>query len=215
MAKDINQAVCEVCVRGKTFATYVVNHHGDDRVALWLNASAGAQEHYTRSEARHFFVPPYVGPRGWLGVSLTTGLSWKRIAALVRQAYEKVAPTRLIDTIGKTIEISPPKEKLSPSQIDPMQSPRAQRALKPLRKVAYYLGDRLKVAFWVGLDQQGLLTADSRYEIPAYMGHNGWIALDVTEKCDWDEVRACALDSYRHFALKRMRSKLVQSASWG
>lgn len=203
MVKDINQAVREVClsfpeaeeylshgspnfrVQGKTFATYVVNHHGDGRVALWLNASAGAQEHYTRSEARHFFVPPYVGPRGWLGVSLNTGLSWRRIAALVRQAYEKVAPTRLIDTIGKTIEISPPKEKLSPSQIDPMQSPHAQRALKPLRKIclswpetsegmqfgfpvwragkktfasAYCLGDRLKVAFWVGVDRQGLLT---------------------------------------------------------
>jgi len=59
-SKDINQAVREVClwppeaaevishgspdfrVRGKTFATYVVNHHGDGRVALWLNAPAGA-----------------------------------------------------------------------------------------------------------------------------------------------------------------------------
>ena len=81
-AKDINQAVREVClwfpesaevlshgspdfrVRGKTFATYVVNHHGDGRVALWLNAPAGAQELYTKEEPKHFFVPPYVGPRG-------------------------------------------------------------------------------------------------------------------------------------------------------
>src|SRR6185295_7652846 len=80
-AKDINQAVREVClwfpesaevlshgspdfrVRGKTFATYVVNHHGDGRVALWLNAPAGAQELYTKEEPKHFFVPPYVGPR--------------------------------------------------------------------------------------------------------------------------------------------------------
>jgi len=40
------------------------------------------------------------------------------------------------------------------------------------------------------------------------MGHNGWIALDVTRQCDWDEVRALALDSYGHFALKRMLAKL-------
>src|ERR1043165_5035328 len=84
MAKDISQAVREVClwlpessevishgspdfrVRGKTFATYVINHHGDGRVALWLNAPAGAQELYTKEEPKHFFVPPYVGARGWL-----------------------------------------------------------------------------------------------------------------------------------------------------
>src|ERR1700738_794349 len=62
MAKDINEAVREVClsfpeaeeflshgspnfrVRGKTFASFVVNHHGDGRVALWLNVPPGAQE---------------------------------------------------------------------------------------------------------------------------------------------------------------------------
>jgi len=60
----------------------------------------------------------------------------------------------------------------------------------------------------VGVDRQGLLTSDPRYEIPPYMGHNGWIALDVTRQCDWDEVRALALDSYGHFALKRMLAKL-------
>ena len=54
------------------------------------------------------------------------------------------------------------------------------------------------------MDRQGLLTADERYEVPAYMGHNGWIALDVTKHCDWQEVQALVLDSYRHFALKRM-----------
>ena len=91
-AKDINQAVREVCLsfpeaeeylshgspnfrvrKGRTFATYVLNHHGDGRVALWLNAPEGAQEHYVRGEPRHFFVPPYVGPRGWLGVHLDKG----------------------------------------------------------------------------------------------------------------------------------------------
>jgi hypothetical protein len=43
------------------------------------------------------------------------------------------------------------------------------------------------------------------------MGHNGWIALDVTRHCDWTEVRALTLDSYRHFALKRMRAALGEA----
>lgn len=213
MAKDLNQAVREVClsfpeaeeflshgspnfrVRGKTFATYVVNHHGDRRIALWLNAPPGAQEQHTRTAPKQFFVPPYVGPRGWLGVQLDKGLSWKRIAALVREAYEKVAPPALIAQIGRTIEIESPTKSLAPSEIDPMSSKRAQ-------------AKALKLAFWVGVDRQGLLTADERFQIPQYMGHNGWIALDVTRHCDWEEVRTLALDSYRHFALRRMRAAL-------
>jgi len=154
MAKDINQAVRAVCLsfpeteeylshgspnfrvrKGKTFATYVVNHHGDGRVALWLNAPEGAQAHYTGVEPRHFFVPPYVGPRGWLGVKLDKGVSWKRVAQLVREAFEKVAPPALVSRIGRTIEIKPPKATLRADQIDPMQSTRAQRVLKPLRKI--------------------------------------------------------------------------------
>jgi predicted DNA-binding protein (MmcQ/YjbR family) len=251
MAKDINKAVREVClwfpeavevishgspdfrVRGKTFATYVINHHGDGRIALWLNAPGGAQELYTREEPKHFFVPPYVGPRGWLGVHLNKGISWKRVAKLVREAYEKVAPPALSKQLGKTVEIDPPTATIAPEEFDPMQSKRAQAVLKTMRAIClslpetsealqfgfpvwragtktfagiYSYGDKkkLNLSFWVGVERQGLLTADSRYEIPAYMGHNGWIALDVSKHLDKDEVRELAHFSYRHFALKRM-----------
>lgn len=257
MAKDISAAVREVClsfpeaeeflshgspnfrVRGKTFAAYCVNHHGDGRIALWLSSPPGAQEVHTKGEPKHFFVPPYVGPRGWLGVQLNKGLSWKRIAVLVREAYEKVAPPKLTATIGKTIEIKPPTAKLSPAEVDPMQSKRAQAVLKQLRKIAlawpetedgsqfgapvvkagpktfaqaYYNDKRLKVGFWVGVDRQALLTADKRFTIPKYTGHNGWIELDVHEHSDWDEIRVLALESYRHFANKRMLAALDSAA---
>lgn len=253
MAKDINDAVREVClsfpeaeeflshgspnfrVRGKTFATYCVNHHGDGRIAFWLNVPAGAQALYTEAEPKHFFVPPYVGPRGWLGVKLDKGISWKRVAKLVREAYEKVAPPALSDSIGKTIEITPPTTTLTPTQVDPLQSKRAQAVLKKLRTLvqalpetmeatqfgipvwragkkgfawAGYDDQRLMLSFWAGVDRQAMLTADPRYHIPAYMGHNGWISLDVTQDCDWNEVRELLLFSYRHFALKRMLNAL-------
>jgi hypothetical protein len=249
MAKDIHQAVREVClwlpeseevishgspnfkVRGKSFAMYVLNHHGDGRTALWLNAPAGAQELYVGAEPRHFFVPPYVGPRGWLGVNLDRGLSWKRIAALVREAYEKVAPATLTATIGRTVEIRSPVKALSASQLDPLRSKRGAALLGRLRKfslqlpevreatqfgapvwkagkktflMARHAEERLLVCCWVGIEQQGLLTGDSRYRIPAYFGHRGWIALDVTRGADWVEVTALILQSYRHFALRRM-----------
>jgi hypothetical protein len=255
MARDLSQAVREVClwlpeaeefmshgspnfrVRGKTFATYVVNHHGDGRVGLWLNAPAGAQELHVEAEPRHFFIPPYVGPRGWLGVILDRGIDWRRITGLVREAYEKVAPHDLRAQIGKTPTIKPPGKALTPSQIDPLKSARALAVLTKLRKIclsypetsegsqfghpvwlagkktfamARYAETRLTLCFWVGVDQQGLLTADPRYQIPAYFGHNGWMALDVTKECDWSEVKGLALQSYRHFALKRMLQSLEQ-----
>src|ERR1700730_11291831 len=150
MARDIYQAVREAClwlpeaqefvshgapnfrVRGKTFATYVVNHHGDGRVALWLNALPGSQELHVGAEPAHFFVPPYVGPRGWLGVVLDRGIAWKRVAALVREAYEKVAPAALLARIGKTPAFKAPGKTLSPSEIDPMKSARGVAVLKTL-----------------------------------------------------------------------------------
>jgi predicted DNA-binding protein (MmcQ/YjbR family) len=222
-------------VRGKTFAMYTVNHHGDGRVSLWLNAPPGAQDIHVNSEPKHFFVPPYVGPRGWLGVNLNKGLSWKRVAVLVREAYEKVAPPRLSATIGRTIEISPPTQKLRPEDLDPMQGSRGQRLLKAMRNIClsmpetsegamfgrpvwragkkvfagtYFRGDRLKASFWVGVDRQGLLTSDERFTIPKYMGHNGWIELDVTDAVDAAELRELARASYHHFANGRMRAAL-------
>jgi predicted DNA-binding protein (MmcQ/YjbR family) len=256
MARDIHQAVREAClwlpeaeeflshgspnfrVRGKTFASYVINHHGDGRVALWLNAVPGSQEQHVRSEPRHFFVPPYVGPRGWLGVILDRGIDWKEIPALIREAYEKVAPGDLRARIGKTPKIKAPAKGLSAAQIDPFKSTRARALLPKLGRlasslpessearqfghpvwlagkksfvIARYAAERLTFCFWVGVDQQGLLTADPRYQIPPYLGHNGWIALDVSEACDWQEVEGLMDQSYRHFALKRMLMKLGES----
>ena len=74
----------------KIFATYAVNHHGDGRIALWLNTPEGMQDAHVHAEPKYFFVPPYVGPSGWLGVRLDAGLAWKRVAPIVRAAYERV-----------------------------------------------------------------------------------------------------------------------------
>lgn len=218
-------------VRGKTFATYVVNHHGDGRVALWLPAPAGAQEHHVQASPAHFFVPPYVGVRGWLGVRLDRGLAWKRVAELVREAYLHVAPPRLRPSVGKIPSIAAPRNMPASGDIDPFQSRRGKAVLSVLRGVCLKLpetsegtqfghpvwrvGTRsfaiarcedtaLTACFWVGTDQQSLLTGDPRLRIPPYFGHRGWIALDVTEHCDRTEIAGLALQSYRHFALKRM-----------
>ena len=78
----------------RTFATFADRHH-DDRVAFWCAAPDGAQETLVAAEPDRYFVPPYVGVRGWVGVRLDVPApDWDRIAELVRSGYEEVAVRR-------------------------------------------------------------------------------------------------------------------------
>jgi predicted DNA-binding protein (MmcQ/YjbR family) len=83
-------------IRGKkTFVMYA-NHHHDDRLAFWCAAPDGAQETLVAADPKRFFVPPYVGHRGWLGVYLDVPVDWDQIADVVTDAYRMVALKRLL-----------------------------------------------------------------------------------------------------------------------
>src|SRR5690242_7278449 len=81
--------------KGKVFACFCVNHHGDGHVALWLNTPAMEQSRLLASSPKHLFKPPYVGPSGWIGVELNRGFSWKRVRELVHAAYLNSSPAKL------------------------------------------------------------------------------------------------------------------------
>jgi hypothetical protein len=83
-------------VRDRLFAMYMHDHHGDGRIALWCNAPPGDQELLIRTDPDLYFVPPYVGPRGWVGVHLNKVRDWSLVADLVREGYRLVAPKRLV-----------------------------------------------------------------------------------------------------------------------
>jgi hypothetical protein len=84
-------------VRGKkTFVMYIDDHHGYEGVALWCAAPQDVQPGLVREEPERFFVPPYVGTRGWLGVRLDIDVDWHEVAGLVEDAYRMVAPKRLV-----------------------------------------------------------------------------------------------------------------------
>ena len=82
-------------VKDRQFAIYLDNHHGDGRLALWCKAPPGAQEALVRADPDAFFVPPYVGKAGWIGIDLDRGLDWGVVAGLVRDGYLEIAPKRL------------------------------------------------------------------------------------------------------------------------
>ena len=84
-------------VRNKMFAMYAApnNHHGAGRPAVWCKAAPGNQSLMVRAAPDRFFVPPYVGPSGWIGVWLDRDPDWTEVRELVCDSYRLTAPRRL------------------------------------------------------------------------------------------------------------------------
>ncbi len=87
-------------VRNKLFAMYAdrSNHHGAGRDCLWCKAPAGAQAALVDAAPDRFYVPPYVGKDGWIGIYLDTVDDFE-LEVHVRQAYREAAPPKLAAAI--------------------------------------------------------------------------------------------------------------------
>jgi hypothetical protein len=84
---------------GKIFAMYADpkdEKHSGGRPGVWLKAAPGNQELMVRDRPDRFFVPPYVGPGGWIGVRLDRRVSWKEVALLVEESWRLIAPKKLL-----------------------------------------------------------------------------------------------------------------------
>ncbi len=80
---------------GKCFLMFLDDHHGDGRLAAWYAAPDGVQAEMVETEPDRFFIPPYVGHRGWLGVHLV-GIEQVELNAIAEDAYRSVAPATLV-----------------------------------------------------------------------------------------------------------------------
>ncbi|MGZ8782080.1 MAG: MmcQ/YjbR family DNA-binding protein [Gaiellaceae bacterium] len=81
----------------RAFLMVLTDHHGDGRFAIWCAAASGTQSLLVAGDPERFFVPPYVGHRGWLGVRLDRGLDWNELAGIAEDAYMEVAPAKLAE----------------------------------------------------------------------------------------------------------------------
>jgi hypothetical protein len=81
----------------RSFLMVLTNHHGDGRFAIWCAAPDGMQNMLVEADPERFFVPPYVGHRGWLGVRLDRDIHWDELAGIVEDAYAHVAPAKLVE----------------------------------------------------------------------------------------------------------------------
>jgi predicted DNA-binding protein (MmcQ/YjbR family) len=80
-------------VRGKIFVVAREDDEGDTTFSC--KAPPGSQHVLVNADPRRFYVPPYVGHKGWVGVRLDGKPDWDEIARIVERSYRLVAPRRI------------------------------------------------------------------------------------------------------------------------
>jgi predicted DNA-binding protein (MmcQ/YjbR family) len=77
-------------VNNKIFAMYASanNHHGAGHHSIWVKATPTNQGFMVRAKPTRFFVPPYVGAGGWIGVRLDGRVNWREVGELLQDAYD-------------------------------------------------------------------------------------------------------------------------------
>lgn len=229
-------------VGGKTFAYWTVNHHGDGRAAVWVGSPPDVQQQMVALTPNAYFVPPYVGVKGWLGVDLNQGLPWEEIKARVYEAWAHRATADVrAEFAADAWDAAPPDTPMAPEDINPMLGARPQEILRGLAERCRQLPEtqpedastsatwkagkkvfvrghvdegRMKLLFRVGPEQQAMMLEDDRFALPMYYHSSGWIELDVQDHIHWPEIEGLLETSFRHFALKRMITALDASPPW-
>jgi predicted DNA-binding protein (MmcQ/YjbR family) len=96
VTQEVHSGHVSFRIRKKIFAYYLFDHHGDGMIAFTCKSTLNEQRRLVRDDADTFFVPAYVGPRGWVGIRLDLDqVDWDTVAALARQSYQALAPRNL------------------------------------------------------------------------------------------------------------------------
>jgi hypothetical protein len=117
------------------FAYYLNDHHGDGIVSVCCKVLPGDNEALVAAQPAKFYMPAYIGPRGWVGLRLdVSGLDWNEVAEMVVGSYKLIAPRRLALLANaeraKTAATSPSPR---PSQPARKNQPRRMRS-GPVKK---------------------------------------------------------------------------------
>jgi predicted DNA-binding protein (MmcQ/YjbR family) len=84
----------------KVFAYYLHDHHGDGIVSVCCKVLAGENALLIAANPRKFYMPAYVGPRGWVGLRLDRStVDWAEVKEMVVGSYLQVAPKKLASLV--------------------------------------------------------------------------------------------------------------------
>jgi predicted DNA-binding protein (MmcQ/YjbR family) len=91
-------------VRKKVFAYFLNNHHGDGIVSICGKALPGDNKLLVASDPVKYYLPAYIGPRGWVGLRLDLGtVDWEEVRELITGSYLQTAPRKLAALVVTTL----------------------------------------------------------------------------------------------------------------
>jgi len=83
-------------VRGKVFAYFLKNHGGDGITAACFKSPLGEHIELVNSAPQRFYLPRFLGRRGWCGLRLDQGdIDWDEVRGLATVSYNLAAPREL------------------------------------------------------------------------------------------------------------------------
>jgi hypothetical protein len=219
-------------VRGKMFLMFVGEAYGRG-LAVWCKATPEEQRARVAADPARFFVPPYVGVKGWIGVDVDPKTAdWIDLSILVEDGWRSVAPARVLR--GEATPERPRTAPITRVTTDPAVASHALDRLKKLclalreaecepesrhatfrvrKKVfAYFLdnhhGDGVIAVCVRGDKRQNAraIAADpKRFYHPQYIGPRGYLGIRLDAKrVDWKDVAKRVDASYRSVAPKRL-----------
>lgn len=203
-------------VRGKMFVHFVDNHHGDGHLAIWCHGTREKQAELVAAHPDRYFVPPYVGVRGWIGADLDrASTDWVELAILIEEGWLAVAPPKLARGEGKVAPRPPPPVRPT------TDAKIARAALERLSKIClafpgaalekegghatfavngknfvYFFDNHHGSATILACTRSDRAENDrlvkrepERYALPAYIGKRGWLGTRLESgKVDWREL---------------------------
>jgi hypothetical protein len=219
-------------VRGKLFVMFMDQHHDDGRVAVWCKATHQEQRAMVQDDPDRFFVPPYVGVKGWVGVRLDKPApDWVGLSIVAEHGWTSVAPPKVRS--GQWVPDAPPPPPPVRKTTDPKV---AREALARVTKVCLALPDTTcereaqhatfrakKKVFAYFLDNHhgdGVVSVcvkmpkqeaaaiskkePKRFYLPAYIGGMGYVGVRLDgSRIDWKDVEARIAASYEAATSKR------------
>jgi predicted DNA-binding protein (MmcQ/YjbR family) len=91
----------------KTFAYFLNDHHGDGIVSIACKVLPGENTALVAAQPNRFYLPAYIGPRGWIALRLDRGVTdWKEVGELVLGSYCLIAPRKLAASIATRFQHS-------------------------------------------------------------------------------------------------------------
>src|SRR5262245_1358692 len=213
-------------VKGKMFVAFADHHHGDGRLAVWCKATPEEQRRLVREDPERYFVPPYVGVKGWVGVRLDhPETDFIELAIIVENGWLSVAPRSFASRPASPPPPPPQYPKTDPeiaraalerlTQIcDALPESVTERqashaTYRVAKKVyAYFLDNHHAdgiVSACVKADKALVASDPKRFHLPPYIGSRGFVGVRLdTKRVDWKEVRELVEASYRSVAPKRL-----------